>query len=83
MHCYYLIITLDWWTSQSLTYVAIDKRYILFSIVYGVFHLLQPPPWSLLHVNFGPQHMVERGQEVMTDIQGELLNALYLNGCAE
>ncbi len=50
-------------------------------IIVTVFYLLQPPPWSLLHVNFDPQHMVERGQEVMTDIQGELLNGLYLNRC--
>lgn len=46
-----------------------------------VLYLLQPSPWSLLHVNFGPQHMVERGQEMITDIQGKLLNGLDLNRC--
>lgn len=43
-----------------------------------MFYLLQPSPWSLLHVNLGPQHMVERGQEMMTDIQGKLLDVLNL-----
>lgn len=29
-------------------------------------------------MNLGPQHMVERGQEMITDIQGKLLDGLYL-----
>lgn len=30
-------------------------------------------------MNFGPQHMVERGQEMVTKIEGELLDGLHLN----
>lgn len=30
-------------------------------------------------MNFGPQHMVERGQEMVTKIKGELLDGLHLN----
>lgn len=30
-------------------------------------------------MNFGPQHMVERGQEMVTKIEGELLYGLHLN----
>lgn len=48
-------------------------------VLFCRFYLLQPSPWSLLHVNLGPQHMVERGQEMMTDIQGELLNGFHLD----
>lgn len=42
-------------------------------------HLLQSSPRGLLHVDSGPQHVVERGQEVMTDVQGKLLNGLHLS----
>ena len=44
------------------------------------FYLLQLAPGSLLHVNCDTQHVVERGEEVMTDIQGELLDAFDLIG---
>lgn len=43
------------------------------------FYLVQPFPWCLLHVNLDPQHVVERGQEMVTKIQRKLLNGLYLN----
>lgn len=42
-------------------------------------HLLQSPPGGLLHVDSGPQHVVEGGQEVMADVQGELLDGLHLS----
>lgn len=41
-------------------------------------HLLQFSPRGLFHVNFGPQHVVKRSQEVMTDVKGKLLNGLHL-----
>lgn len=47
-------------------------------VIQTVFYLFQPSPRSLLHVDSSPQNMVERGQEVMTDVQGKLLNGLYL-----
>lgn len=34
-------------------------------------------------MNFGPQHMVERGQEMVTKIKGELLDGLHLNSQME
>lgn len=45
----------------------------------GLAHLLQSPPRGLLHVDSGPQHVLERGQEVVTDVQGKLLNGLHLS----
>lgn len=42
-------------------------------------HLLQSSPRGLFHVHSGPQHVIERGQEVMTDVKGKLLNGLYLS----
>lgn len=42
-------------------------------------HLLQSPPGGLLHVDSGPQHVAEGGQEVMADVQGELLDGLHLS----
>lgn len=45
-----------------------------------VAHLLQSFPWRLLNVNSGPQHVVEGGQEVVTYVQGKLLNGLHLSG---
>lgn len=30
-------------------------------------------------MNFGPHHVVERGQEMVTEIEGELLDGLHLN----
>lgn len=42
-------------------------------------HLLQSSPRGLFHVNSGPYHVVERGQEVMTDVKGKLLNGLHLS----
>lgn len=48
--------------------------------IFEVFaHLLQFSPRGLLHVDSGPQHVVERSQEVMTDVQGKLLNGLHLS----